>query len=138
MKSTLTKQQFIDQLTEALLESEARQVLIDAAKALIPSAFNQAQLTALHNSTHIQQAFLTYKALCPEADKSRASIDLVVAWLLDMGAVNYAANLEKKLTQVNKAVMAYGLISPFDKFTITGEDLIALRVYSSVDPVIKK
>lgn len=138
MKSTLTKQEFVDKLTALLPEVEEKQVMIDSAKALIPSPFNQAQLTSLHNSSAVQKAFLAYTSLSPDADKTRPSIDLVVTWLLDMGAVSYAAALEKKLAQVNKLVMKYGRISPEDTFTITGEDLLILRLHSKVDILLTK
>jgi hypothetical protein len=138
MKSTLTKQELVDKLTALLPEVEEKQTMIDSAKALIPSSFNQAQLTSIHNSSAIQKAFLAYKSLCPYANESRPSIDLVVAWLLDMGAVSYAAALEKKLAQVNKIAMKFGRISPDDTFTITGIDLLMLRVYSAVDILLTK
>jgi hypothetical protein len=138
MTTKLTKQEFLALLTSMLPDGDDKQALITAAKSLIPSDFNQTQVAALHNSRYIQSAFWAYKTLCSEAGDNRPSIDRVVAWLLDIGAVDYATTLEKKLMEVNKIAMAFGSIhSMEERFLITGADLLELRIHSSIDPKLK-
>ncbi len=130
MKTQLNKKQFIDLLLTQLPKSDSSQLLIDEAKKLIPSETDQRQIIAIHHSAYVKRAFRVYKQLNSEVPAGVPNIEQVIAWLLDMGAVNYAARLETQLGRINKLVMVYGLISLKSTFTLTAKDMIWLRVDS--------
>ena len=136
MNLPMTKRQFIELLTAELPESNKKGEIISAAKKLVPSETDQKQIYDLHSNWHILKAVRAYHQLHPETIKDKPSISNLVEWLLDMGAVDYAIILEKKLVEINEYAMSFGLISPNDEFTITATDLIGIRVLASVKPVL--
>jgi hypothetical protein len=134
MNPKITKEEFLELLATELPEGENKETLIAAAKKMIPSAFQQSQLAALHSCRSIQRATAAYHAFNPDAAKRALSIEILVDWLGNVGLVQYSTSLEKKLASINKIIWKYGMINPSAEYTLTGEELIALRVHSFIDP----
>jgi hypothetical protein len=135
MKIHINKNEYIALLTAALDGCENREALIASAKALIPSEGKQAQLKAL-TSRRVTRAYLAYELLQPGETNHKLSIDLIVEWLLDKGAVTHAANLEEKLNHIHQRLAAFGTLRNGETYTLTTEDVLILRMLSDVQHVL--
>ncbi len=138
MTTKLTKQEFLALIANALPDDENKQHIIAEATRLIPSEFQRSQLAAIHNCRSIQRASAAYRALNPDIEKnSQLSIDTLVAWLIDdIAGISYATALEKNLSAIHKIAWLNGTINPDKVYTLTGEQIIELRIYSDINPVL--
>ncbi|MBN1370437.1 MAG: hypothetical protein JW987_00640 [Anaerolineaceae bacterium] len=123
---SLSKHDFIDMLSQELAESPNKEQLLAYAKELIPGPWMLRQLKSL-NSRKVLRANAAYAEFHPELQGEKHTIDQVVDWLMDAGAVPYARALEKRLERIKVLLEPYGITDPDLEYTISGALLIRIR-----------
>lgn len=133
---SLTKQNFIEMLTQNLEDGPNKDLLLKYAQEMVPGAWSQKQLKALNNR-NVLRANWAYAALHPDTKDEKHTIDQVVDWLLEVGGVDYARELENRLQRIQAILETYGAIDVDEAYTLTGAQLLMLRSNAYCVPIIR-
>ena len=128
----VTREDFLEKLGSAIPDEDMRAQLIQAASELIPGEAALKKLKAL-TSKQVYNGQLAYREQHPDCERGEPSIQELVQWLMQEGAVDRAHDLEDRLLIIHDILMKTGMIDEETPISMSFMDMLYARSLSGID-----